>query len=128
MARFIVSSSRELGNSRERNFEARLWAHGYKTARFSGSGQKVSDGRKANGLAGDLIALAPEHSNLPHLLAEIGGTGKRLRSAFAVLQDRPNPPGFTCVVVKCVRRKWQYFTSAGSRFDSFETFIGALKT
>jgi len=120
-------STRATGNQRERSFEARLWAHGYRTARFSGSGQRVSDGRKENGLCGDLIALAPMDSGLPHLIAEIGGVGKRLGVAFTVLHEYPLPPGFVAVVARCVKRSWIYYTSPDDRHTTFDGFLIALR-
>jgi hypothetical protein len=126
MARCIVSG-RATGNARERAFESRLWKHGYRTARFTGSGQRISAKHQEGGICGDMIALAPEHSGLPHLVAEIGGTGKRLGTAFAALTARPLLGGFVPVVARCVARSWIYYTAPGSRHNHFSAFIDALK-
>jgi hypothetical protein len=120
-------STRETGNARERTFERRLWEHGFRTARFSGSGTRVSDGRKENGLCGDLVALAPMDSGLPHIIVEVGGIGKRLAVAFAELAAQPLPPGFVPCIARCVARRWWFYTSPDDRFADFADFIAALR-
>lgn len=119
-------SARATGAARERSFEFKLWSVGYRTARISASGKRTSDERKENGIGADIIGIAPEHSNLPHVLCEVGGVGKRLGTAFGILKDHPLSPGFACIVARCVSRSWVYYTSAGDKHDDFASLIGAL--
>ncbi|HEY6485379.1 MAG TPA: hypothetical protein VIX83_03220 [Candidatus Cybelea sp.] len=50
-------------------------------------------------------------SGYPHVIAEIGGIGKRLGAAFAKLHDGgPLPPGFIALVGRVVRRRWFWYT------------------
>jgi hypothetical protein len=66
-------------------------------------------------------------SGLPHIVAEVGGIGKRLAVAFAELTAQALPPRFVPVVVRCVKRHWLYYTSPTDRFGDFGDFIHTLK-
>jgi hypothetical protein len=121
-------STRSKGASRERSFEARLWEVGFRTMRASASGQRIADNRRRYGLPGDLLAVAPIDAELPHLLCEVGGVGKRLAVAFAELTAQPLPPGFVPCIARCVARRWLFYTSPDDRFTDFADFIAALRT
>lgn len=120
-------STRSTGASRERSFEARLWAVGFRTMRASASGQRIAEDRRIHGLPGDLLAIAPTDSGLPHILAEVGGIGKRLGVAFAELTAEPLPPGFVPAVARCVARRWWYYLDPDTRFEDFAEFVDALR-
>lgn len=53
----------------------------------------------------DAICLAPNDSNLPHLGLEIGGSGKRVRSAFEKIHGCSQFPGMALLVVREVKVK-----------------------
>src|ERR1700730_1768732 len=116
-------STRATGAARERAFEYRLWQYGYRTARFSSSGERISEERKENGICGDLIGFAPISSGLPHIIVEIGGSKKSLAVAFAELTEHPIPGGFRPIVARCVARSWSYYTTPESQYNDFASFI-----
>jgi hypothetical protein len=78
-------------------------------------------------IAGDLIALAPFDSGLPHVIAEIGGVGKRLGAVFAELLEHPMPPGFIPLLVKFEKRKRKYFIDEDNRFESLTEALEASR-
>ena len=59
---------------------------GYRSSRVSASGQRKGSRRDEKGIAGDIIALAPEGSGWPHVVAEIGGVGKSYVARFTNCQ------------------------------------------
>lgn len=92
-----------------------LARRGYRCARISASGQRKGSRRSQDCIAGDALAFAPADSGLPHLAIEVGGVGKRLRSAFTELRAFL-PPGFAPLVVRVVRRRKRWYTDEDSRF------------
>lgn len=121
-------SRRALGNQREHAFEAQLWRFGYRTMLAKGSGQRIASAASDRPLRGDLIALAPAGSGLPHLLAECGGVGKRLGTAFRDLIGDGLPPGFAALVVRVISRKWIYNSTEDDRFDDLGDALDSLRT
>ncbi|HEY1655906.1 MAG TPA: hypothetical protein VGF86_12415 [Candidatus Tumulicola sp.] len=102
---------------------------GFRCARTSASGQRKGARRDENGIAGDLFALAPEQSALPHCIAEIGGSGKRLRAAFAELHaGGPLPVGFIALVGRVVRRRWLWYSSPDERHLSLAAALDAVRS
>ena len=78
------------------------------------------------GLAGDLIALAPDGSGYPHVIAEIGGAGKRLGIAFRQLRAEPLATGFVPIVGRVVRRRWRWYSDVDSRHETLADALKAL--
>jgi len=110
-------STASLGGARVGKIITQLHALSFHCARLSASGQRRGKRRLENGLAGDIIALAPQHSGLPHLLAEVGGAGKRIAVAFAELREGM-PPGFAPLVVVFRNRKCFYYPDEDVRHDA----------
>jgi hypothetical protein len=98
----------------------------YRCARVSASGQRKGERRDEKCLAGDLIALAPTDRGFPHVIAEIGGEGKRLRAAFEELHAEPLPPNFVALVGRVVRRRWRWHVDPSSRYHN--TLRAALES
>jgi len=120
-------SSRALGNAREHTLEARLWPYGYRTMLSKGSGQRIAASAAEGPLRGDLIAIAPVNSGLPHLLFECGGIGKRLGTTFAEMTREPLPGGFVAMIARVVNRSWWYYTSEDDRFDTLDDALDSLR-
>ena len=77
-------------------------------------------------IAGDLIALARDGSGYPHVIPEIGGVGKRVRTAFAELKAEPLATGFVPIVGRVVRRRWLWYSSAKSRHETLREALATL--
>jgi len=118
-------SSAALGASRVGSVLSSLSQHGYRCARVSASGQRRGSRRIEHCLAGDIIALAPVDSGLPHIIAEVGGAKKSVRAALAEMTAHPLPPGFYPLVVRCVGRRWRWHIG-DDRCESFPTLGDAL--
>jgi len=103
-----------------------LDAAGFRCARVSASGQRRGARRAERCLAGDVLALAT-CPTLPHLLVEIGGSGKRLGVAFAELRDSL-APGFCPLVVRFVERRRYVYCDEDSRFNSLGDALDALRS
>jgi hypothetical protein len=121
-----MSASTQIGGQRVGRVISMLAANGYRCARLSASGQRRGARRIEKGLDADVIALAPEHSGLPHLLVEVGGVKKSVTQSMAEMTEHgPLPPGFIGVVVRLVdsrRKLWRWHTS---RLESHPN-VGAL--
>jgi hypothetical protein len=119
-------SSSSLGASRVGTVMSHLAAAGFRCGRMSASGQHKGARRDECGLAGDVVAIATDLA-LPHLLVEVGGSGKRLGTAFTELRDSL-APGFGALVVRFVdRRSWWYVTE-DDRFANVDDALDALRT
>ena len=120
-------SSAAKGASRVGSAMTQFAALGYRCARTSASGQRKGARRDENGIAGDLFALAAPDSGYPHVIAEIGGVGKRLRAAFDELYEGgPLPAGFAALVGRVVRRRWLWYSAADERHPSLKAALDAL--
>jgi hypothetical protein len=100
---------------------------GFRCSRVSASGQRKGARRHEKCIAGDIIALAPESSGWPHVIAEIGGVGKRLGAAFAELTAEPLTAGFVPIVGRVVRRRWRWYSFPDSRHETLQAALEALK-
>lgn len=100
---------------------------GFRCSRVSASGQRKGARRNEKCIAGDLIALAPDGSGYPHVVAEIGGSGKRLRVAFAELRSEPLAAGFVPIVGRVVRRRWLWYSDVGARHATLQEALDALR-
>ena len=98
---------------------------GFRCSRVSASGQRKGARKAEKCIAGDLIALAPDGSGYPHVIAEIGGAGKRLRAAFAELRSEPLAAGFVPIVGRVVRRRWRWYSGAQSRHKTLREALEA---
>lgn len=92
-----------------------------------GSGQRIALEGREHALPGDLIAIAPMDSGLPHLLVECGGVGKRLGVAFRELRREPLPGGFVALLARVVARKWWYYIAEGERFSDLREALDGLR-
>lgn len=101
---------------------------GYRCARVSASGQRRGKRREEKGIPGDVIAWAPSDSPWPHLLVEVGGSGKRIAVTFAEMLEYPIPMGHVPLVVVCVKRRWRWYTSSDDRHDTLLEALEALAT
>lgn len=103
------------GGKRVGSAMTQLAKHGYRCARISASGQRKGKRRDEAGLDGDIIALAPKDSSLPHLIAEIGGPSKSVKQSLQEMTEHPLPPGFVPIVGRCIgkgRNAWRWHTKA----------------
>lgn len=100
---------------------------GYRCSRVSASGQRKGARKGEKCIAGDLIALAPDGSALPHVIAEIGGAGKRIRRAFAEMTAEPLTTGFVPMVGRVVKRKWAWYASPHARHKTLKAALQALR-
>ena len=118
------------GASRVGSVLTQLSRLGYRCARVSASGQRKGKRKDEMGIAGDAIALAPTDSGLPHLLVEVGGEKKSVRSAMAELLKHPLPPGFAPLVARCMsNRRWRWHAFPEERgLDSLSEALEAMKT
>lgn len=103
-----------------------LHKHGFRCARISASGQRRGARRQEDGIAGDVLALAPPHSGLPHLLAEVGGEKKIVTRALDELRC-DLPPGFAPIVARCIRRRWRWHVDTDSAHDTLSDALDALR-
>ncbi len=101
---------------------------GYRCSRVSASGQRKGSRRGEKCIAGDLIALAPDGSGYPHVIAEIGGAGKRLRSAFQEMTTEPLAAGFIPLVGRVVKRRWLWYSDVDSRHQTLREALEALRS
>jgi hypothetical protein len=100
---------------------------GFRCSRVSASGQRKGARKHEKCIAGDLIALAPDGSGFPHVIAEIGGAGKRLRVAFGELRAEPLAAGFVPIVGRVVKRRFWWYSDTDSRHDSLREALDALR-
>lgn len=98
----------------------------FRCARVSASGQRRGKRREENGIPGDIIAWAPSDSRWPHLLIEVGGSGKRIAVTFAELLEHPLPAGHAAIVATCVGKRWRWYIDPDSRFGSLIEALEAL--
>jgi hypothetical protein len=98
---------------------------GFRCSRVSASGQRKGARKAEKCIAGDLIALAPEGSVYPHVIAEIGGVSKRVRAAFAELRAEPLATGFVPIVGRVVRRRWRWYSDAKARHKTLREALEA---
>ena len=99
--------SNKRGTAREYAIRKRCWSLGYMASRVSGSGKRISSGARANGIPGDVLAIAPRGSVHPHLLIEVGGSAKSVQKALKELEGA-GLRGFVSVVARCIGRKWTF--------------------
>lgn len=118
-------SSTAKGAQRVGSVLTALSRHGYRCARVASSGQRKGARRSEQGIAADVIALAPVDAGTPHLVAEVGGQKKSVRAALAEMTVHPLPPGFVAIVVRCVDRRWRWHIG-DDRTESFPTLGDAL--
>jgi hypothetical protein len=104
-----------------------LAALGYRVARISASGQAKGSRRQENPIAGDLLALAPEHSGWPHLMVEVGGEGKRVARALQGLRGSGLPPGFCSLVVRFLGRRRAYYGDAQAMTTDLREALDGLR-
>lgn len=108
-------SSQAKGGARVGSVLSQLSRLGYRCARVSASGQRKGKRRDERGLDGDLIALAPVDSQLPHLIVEVGGPSKSVAESLAEMTEHPLPPGFVPIVARCIgkgRGCWRWHVAA----------------
>jgi hypothetical protein len=101
---------------------------GYRCSRVSASGQRKGRRREERCIAGDLIAFAPADHGLPHVIAEIGGAGKRLAVTFAEMLEDPLPPGFVALIGVVVNRRWRWYSDPDSRHESLQEALDAARS
>jgi hypothetical protein len=94
----------------------------------SASGQRKGARLQEKCIAGDLIALAPDGSGWPHVIAEIGGVGKRLGAAFRELRAEPLAAGFVPIVGRVVRRRWRWYSDVNTVHSSLAEALSALRS
>lgn len=119
----VSMSSISKGAQRVGSAMSQLAALGYRCSRTSASGQRRGSRRSENGVAGDLIALAP--AARPHVVAEIGGAGKRIGSAFAELTAHGLPDGFVPLVGVVIKRRWRWYSAPRCSHDRLTAAIEA---
>lgn len=119
------------GASRVRAVERLLNAVGYRTGILSRSGQRR--GSRANSLAldGDLLAIAPEDSDLPHFIVEVGGAKKSVSLSIAEMTAEGLPAGVVPIVVRQTasypERRWRWSLSSDEGFDSPAELLDAVR-
>lgn len=116
------------GHSRCKRVESILWDYGYRTARITASGRRGDDRSEHLGFDCDVIAIAPEGSQWPHLIIEVGGRKKSIALSLAEMQLHPLPPGFVAVVARLVdsaRKRWRWSTASDEGHDSLGDFLDA---
>ena len=118
-------SSSAKGAQRVGSAMTQLAKLGFRCSRVSASGQRKGARKAEKCIAGDLIALAPDGSVYPHVIAEVGGVGKRVRAAFAELRAEPLAAGFVPIVGRVVRRRWRWYSSPGSRHKTLREALEA---
>lgn len=99
---------------------------GFRCSRVSASGQRKGARKSEKCIAGDLIALAPDGSGWPHVIAEIGGVGKRLHAAFTELRAEPLAAGFVPIVGRVVRRRWLWYSDVDARHATLREALDAI--
>jgi len=118
-------SSAAKGAARVGSAMTQLAKLGYRCSRVSASGQRKGARKAEKCIAGDLIALAPDGSVYPHVIAEIGGVSKRVRAAFAELRAEPLAAGFVPIVGRVVKRRWLWYSSPDSRHKTLRDALEA---
>lgn len=117
------------GASRVRAVERQFHAHGFRTAIVSRSGQRRGARKESLAVDGDLIALAPAESGLPHYFVEVGGLKKSAKQSFAEMKVAgPIPPGFALLCVRLVESKgrwsrWRWHREGGMTCDTIEELL-----
>lgn len=104
-----------------------LAARGYRWCKVSRSGKTPAKEREQR-IRADLIAFAPrgDDCHLPNLCVSVGGTGKRLRVAFAELRAGGLPLAFAPLVVTFVNRRSWWYTAEDDRHESPDDALDAL--
>ncbi len=119
------------GRKRVGCVEAILHTFGYRTMISSRSGQRLAQRAQSLAIDGDLLAIAPQDSNLPHLIAEIGGPGKRIDSSIAEMVAEGLPAGVIPIVVKQTasrpERRWRWSLSSDEGYDTLEELLDAVR-
>ena len=123
----VMSSSSEKGAQRVGSALSQFAALGFRCARVSASGQRKGARKDEKCMPGDIIALAADASGYPHVIAEIGGVGKRLGAAFGELRAEPLPAGFAPIVGRVVRRRWWWYSDVDTRHATLAEALEALK-
>lgn len=101
------------GASRVGSVMTKLSRLDYRCARVASSGQRKGSRKKELGIAGDIIALAPADTGLPHLIVEVGGEKKIVMRALEEIYRHPLPPGFIGLVARVIDRRWRFHTRDG---------------
>lgn len=112
-------STRQVGNKRENRVTAILEAIGYFCYPSRGS----------RGI--DVVAIAPkDESLLPHLGVEIGGSGKRIATAFGKMRACPQCPGMVLLVVletlRNRRRSLRWYASEDGKRGGHDNPLDAV--
>lgn len=125
-------SSVAKGASRVHAVAESLGTLGFTVWPVSASGRRSGKTSEFKG-AGDLIAGWPhDDARYPHLLLEVGGSGKRLRAAFAELR-KALLPGMRPMVVRFTRYggdgriRRAIYTSEHDRHSGFGDALMALR-
>jgi hypothetical protein len=92
---------------------------------MSASGQRRGKRIDEQCIPGDAQAWPPTNSTRPYFLIEVGGSGKRLRSAFDELRRDGLPPGWRAMVVLVIRRRSWWYLSPAARFQSLTDALQA---
>lgn len=78
----------------------------------------------------DVIALAPSTETRPHLGLEIGGSGKRLHTAFEKMRAAPQCPGMILLVVletiRKRRRTLRWYASEDGKRGGHQSVLEAI--
>ena len=117
-------SNRTKGAARVRSVENRLHDLGYRTMISSCSGQRRGQRGSSLALDGDLIAIAPESTPWPHLIAEVGGEKKSVKASLLEMTAHPLPGGFVPIVVRLIGRRWRWHDKTGG-FDTLDDLLEA---
>lgn len=120
-------SSASKGGQRVGSVMTHLSRFGYRCARISASGQRRGARRTEKGLDGDIIALAPKDTMLPHLIIEAGGKSKSVAESLREMTEHPLPAGFIPIVARCVGRgiyAWRWHTKAHK--NGHKTLLAAI--
>jgi hypothetical protein len=111
-------STRQAGNRRENRFGDALESRNY----------FVSYSRGSRGI--DVVAIGLKGA-APHILAEVGGIGKRVRSSFAKLRAAPSFPGSRKIVARELKHKgrcfWRVYTDPDTSFDDIDAALESLR-
>lgn len=105
-----MGRSTQKGGCRVGSAMSQLSRHGYRCGRLSASGQRRGKRREERGLDGDIVALTLDE-DLPHLLVEVGGDGKRVAQSFREMLEHPLPQGYAPLVGRVVKRRWRWYVS-----------------
>lgn len=122
-----MASSSSKGAQRVGSALSQFARLGFRCSRVSASGQRKGARKNEKCIAGDVIALAADGSGWPHVIAEIGGVGKRLGAAFHELTSEPLAAGFAPIVGRVVRRRWIWYSSPDARHETLREALDELR-